>query len=423
VKVQTLTSRSEIQTLSLIYRFSRGWTLQELIAPRNVVFYTKDWINFASKRTISKKLCDITGISIEVLWSGNLSTASIAQRMCWASKRQTTRREDLAYCLMGIFNVNMPLLYGEGAKAFIRLQEAIVSQSDDQSIFAWTDKGGSDSSYRGPFARSPFEFADCRKTHNFQLEGTPYSLTNMGLQITLPLQPVENQEGLYVARLNCVDHSTEFVGIYVRGLSGSGNQFARVCTDKLAQSVKWTGAAKPRAMFIRQGIRIPPSYIAPKIEGFLVQVNNLHSQFSNLDISTRSKYGQWDREKYILRPPQKSDAMAGAVAVRLLPSTASQKNPLTYFYVALGYDVKSNKGTWIVSNTDMVVEKNLKEILKGGEMFDGTHRRYAREFGHGVTKVALSSLGYRLSGDRLLYKIMVEVGYDVHAEPQSWNGN
>jgi hypothetical protein len=323
---------------------------------------------------------------------------------------------------MGIFNVNMPLLYGEGAKAFVRLQEAIVSQSDDQSIFAWMDESGSDSSYRGPFARSPSEFAKCRKIHNFQLEGTPYSLTNMGLQITLPLQPLENDEGLFVARLNCVDHSTNFVGIYLRALSKSGNQFARVCTDRFAHSIKWTSSAKPRTMFIRQGIRIPQSFFAPKIEGFLVQINNLHSQFSRFDVSVLSKYGQWDSKKFILRPPQKSDAMAGAMVIRLI-STEANKKTLAYFSVALRYDVKSNKGTWTVSDTGMEYEKNLTEVLKRGGTFDETHRRYATEVNQGATKVALSSLGYRLNGDQLLHKIMVEVGYDVHAESQSWKGN
>ena len=69
----------------------------------------------------------------------DINSASVAQKMSWASKRTTTRLEDMAYSLMGIFDVNMPLLYGEGQKAFIRLQHEIVRVSDDESIFAWTD--------------------------------------------------------------------------------------------------------------------------------------------------------------------------------------------------------------------------------------------------------------------------------------------
>ena len=69
----------------------------------------------------------------------DINSASVAQKMSWASRRTTTRLEDVAYSLMGIFDVNMPLLYGEGQKAFMRLQHEIVRVSDDESIFAWTD--------------------------------------------------------------------------------------------------------------------------------------------------------------------------------------------------------------------------------------------------------------------------------------------
>jgi hypothetical protein len=83
-------------------------------------------------------LADITGISELALYNSNMDGFSIAQRMSWASKRVTTRSEDIAYCLMGIFDVNMPLLYGEGGeKAFLRLQEELLRSSDDQSLFAW----------------------------------------------------------------------------------------------------------------------------------------------------------------------------------------------------------------------------------------------------------------------------------------------
>lgn len=66
-----------------------------------------------------------------------LSQWSIAQRISWAARRQTTRKEDQAYCLLGLFGVNMPLLYGEGDRAFIRLQEEIIKLSDDHSILAF----------------------------------------------------------------------------------------------------------------------------------------------------------------------------------------------------------------------------------------------------------------------------------------------
>ncbi|KAI0896648.1 heterokaryon incompatibility protein-domain-containing protein [Annulohypoxylon nitens] len=99
--------------------FLRGWTLQEIVAPREILFFSKTWGLLGSKSKLP------------------LYRASIAQRMSWASCRSTTREEDIAYSLLGIFDINMPLLYGEGSKAFTRLQEEIIKQTKDDSILAW----------------------------------------------------------------------------------------------------------------------------------------------------------------------------------------------------------------------------------------------------------------------------------------------
>ncbi|KAI8624082.1 hypothetical protein F5Y19DRAFT_455837 [Xylariaceae sp. FL1651] len=117
--------------------FTRGWTLQELIAPRNVQFYSSDWGLLGSKDILCDTLHSITGVEKIVLSSGIFAQVCVARRMAWAAKRVTTRIEDQAYSLMGIFDVNMPLIYGEGKKAFLRLQEQILAVSDDQSLFAW----------------------------------------------------------------------------------------------------------------------------------------------------------------------------------------------------------------------------------------------------------------------------------------------
>jgi len=87
--------------------FTRGWTLQELLAPGTVVFFDKNWMEFGTKESLEDQVISITGIRHLF----NIEAASIAQRFSWASKRETTRIEDTAYCLMGIFGVNMPLLY------------------------------------------------------------------------------------------------------------------------------------------------------------------------------------------------------------------------------------------------------------------------------------------------------------------------
>ena len=116
----------------------RGWTLQELIAPRVVFFLSNCWEIMGSKSELADRLEDITRIPASILrLESKPPDVSIAQRMSWAALRETTRPEDEAYCLLGIFDINMPTLYGEGRKAFRRLQEEIMKQSSDTTLFAW----------------------------------------------------------------------------------------------------------------------------------------------------------------------------------------------------------------------------------------------------------------------------------------------
>ncbi|KAI6105261.1 heterokaryon incompatibility protein-domain-containing protein, partial [Pisolithus croceorrhizus] len=118
--------------------FVRGWTLQELIAPKQVKFFNKDWVHIGDKQRFAPTLERTTGIPRGVLMTGLAGKRlSVAQIMSWAAERKTTRVEDRAYSLMGLFGVNMPMLYGEGKKAFQRLQLEIIREFTDQSIFAW----------------------------------------------------------------------------------------------------------------------------------------------------------------------------------------------------------------------------------------------------------------------------------------------
>ncbi|KAF2968342.1 hypothetical protein GQX73_g5225 [Xylaria multiplex] len=117
---------------------TRGWTLQELIAPQEVVFYSNIWEELGTRSKLSSLLASITRIDESFLTGRSVEEASIAQRMSWAAKRKTSRDEDVAYCLLGIFNVNLPMIYGEGLKAFRRLQEQLVHEyPQDYSLFAW----------------------------------------------------------------------------------------------------------------------------------------------------------------------------------------------------------------------------------------------------------------------------------------------
>ena len=117
----------------------RGWTLQELIAPFDVEFYNAYWERLTSKRACKAIINSATGIALPVLdHSAPLSSVCAAERMSWASQRVTTREEDMAYCLLGILDVNMPLLYGEGGqRAFQRLQEQFIAATEDYTLFLW----------------------------------------------------------------------------------------------------------------------------------------------------------------------------------------------------------------------------------------------------------------------------------------------
>ncbi len=126
------------EKLSKSQWFTRGWTLQELLAPAKVEFYTKHWRPLGSKSGLCDVISKITGIEKKFLIGERLETASAAKKMSWASNRQTSRPEDTAYSLLGIFDVNMPLIYGEGNRAFLRLQHEIMKASPhDHTLFAW----------------------------------------------------------------------------------------------------------------------------------------------------------------------------------------------------------------------------------------------------------------------------------------------
>ncbi|KAI8978322.1 heterokaryon incompatibility protein-domain-containing protein [Trametes punicea] len=118
--------------------FTRGWTLQELIAPRSLLFVAQDWSVIGTKASLASLLENITGVDADILtFRRQLGDVSVARRMWWASARKTTRIEDEAYCLMGIFGVHMATIYGEGRRSFLRLQEEILKRTSDQTLFAW----------------------------------------------------------------------------------------------------------------------------------------------------------------------------------------------------------------------------------------------------------------------------------------------
>jgi hypothetical protein len=107
--------------------FTRGWTLQELLAPASVEFFAQDGQRLGDKRSLEQQIHEITGIAIPALRGSDLSQFDIDERFRWAETRKTTHEEDWAYCLLGIFGIFMPLIYGEGkASAVRRLRREIA---------------------------------------------------------------------------------------------------------------------------------------------------------------------------------------------------------------------------------------------------------------------------------------------------------
>ena len=300
--------------------FTRGWTLQELLASRNIIFFAKDWSNLGYMGSFSElnlhressgasdvsPCTDLTTLVSQVTRipkdylsrEKKLEQACIAQRMCWASHRQTTRPEDRAYSLMGIFDINMPIMYGEGLeKAFFRLQREICNGTSDQSIFAWYHSDRI--SYR-LLADSPDCFQNSGEVMRsypgralgFRSSNSAFYLTNLGLRITLPFRTrgmirnvhtLDKDQGH--ARLHC----------YIEGQDGERKQLGLSLTYQDADLENrpiymcrrpntWVFdnvQGNPRSIFIR-GISYdacgpeppltPPTYDPEQVESFVADI-------------------------------------------------------------------------------------------------------------------------------------------------------
>lgn len=170
--------------------FTRGWTLQELIAPERLYFFGRSWNCIGSRASLMHRVSGITNIQTDVLSHERpLSDLSVARRLSWAATRETTRKEDEAYSLLGILDVSMPLLYGSGERAFLRLQEEIIKQSTDQSLFAWDSPAGFIAPRELLLAPSPQCFRNCGslRRRRYASNESAFTITNKGLEITLPV--------------------------------------------------------------------------------------------------------------------------------------------------------------------------------------------------------------------------------------------
>ena len=230
-----------VEKLKACKWFTRGWTLQELIAPKKLRFYDETWHFKGLKDKFAKPIHQITKIPPDVLRNPEgLAKLSIAERMTWASKRETTRIEDTAYCLLGIFDINMPLLYGEGNKAFIRLQQEIIRLNNDLSIFGWCPQDGEEPfivprldtasagackdncghkvsdehDFYSALAPSPKAFA--RPSRWDVVQSVEHSVTNRGIKIDCSLKPA-CLRGCSPYACMCCSHCRKYVLIIGHG--------------------------------------------------------------------------------------------------------------------------------------------------------------------------------------------------------------
>jgi hypothetical protein len=196
--------------------------------------------------------------------------------MSWLALRKTTRTEDMAYCMLGLFDVNMPLLYGEGAKAFIRLQMEIINTNDDESIFAWNLQNARGQPYSphdtGMLATSAYQFANLSYVERYAegeqpIDRLPYAMTNQGLRFEVNVHrsqlalltrgksgtPFHSKLNCYQQLPGCLKQSIELV--LNKTVSGPSKQWKRTkCIYETLNTAKLQARKEevPLAFYIRQ---------------------------------------------------------------------------------------------------------------------------------------------------------------------------
>jgi hypothetical protein len=179
--------------------FTRGWTLQELIAPRTIKFFNKNWKELITGNNDKENslfldhITNITGIdNLGLRHFFPKSANRNLEPLIWASRRRTTRVEDMAYCLIGIFCLSLPIAYGEGKRAFFRMQMELLHTENETNLLAWHN--GEPSEDHHMIAGGPECFRDWHYSHNAgfredmtaEMMDQDIRLTCHGLRLRLP---------------------------------------------------------------------------------------------------------------------------------------------------------------------------------------------------------------------------------------------
>lgn len=234
--------------------WTRGWTLQEVIAPKVVEFLDSDWRPRGSRTSHARMIADETNIDYGILTGSiDVKDKSIAERMSWASKRQTTLPEDQAYSLLGIFGVNMPLIYGEGKNAFRRLVQAVIERDNDLSVLAF--ELPIPSALSELFATNPKYYAGQRKTRGTR-DDCDFVSSNKGLKFGHGfLHRIKDVSGRYRIvmkvgnRVNRDDRGFSMMHICVPLIQAAPNVFKRERDQPLVK-ISERDAKPPKMMML-----------------------------------------------------------------------------------------------------------------------------------------------------------------------------
>ncbi|KAI6881403.1 hypothetical protein KC360_g5392 [Hortaea werneckii] len=275
--------------------FTRGWTLQELIAPGYRVFFTSEWNDIgtidsggtAFSQMVMRDSSKIEDSSVILLLAisrtskvpflclqaSSVKSFSIGERLSWSANRTTSRPEDVAYSLMGLLDVNMPLLYGEGKqKAFTRLQLELLKKSNDTSLFAWQYPRSS--LYvplrrdRGLLASSPAKFANFRHKRSpmddsgLTMAGKnpsliPYEMTNRGLYLHVGCYRIQSRKIAWLCVLWCVPLLKEGTAIFLEHAVGQDPKSSPVSARRTSL-IEWD-VLSPRGRLLLEGAQRPIS--------------------------------------------------------------------------------------------------------------------------------------------------------------------
>lgn len=293
--------------------FTRGWTLQELLAPKELRFYDSIWSCLGTRRTLSVMVQKITGIPRPFLIGlASLHEASVAQRMSWASKRVTGRKEDIAYCLLGIFGVVLPMIYGESDQAFSRLQEAIMKHTEDNSILAWgfdplgsTSTNSKDVVTGGILAAAPADFENCGHIVSREQPQSPLGISGGRLHVRLPLYTTSTGETYGL--LNCGPNSEveRVVGIpLVNNVSSElSNEYIRPQGHRSTLLPRTKSNSSTKLIHIQMGHRSRAHTGVNRRHGFYID----DPSEANLELVEVEPPARWQRARSIITTENNPD--------------------------------------------------------------------------------------------------------------------